>query len=199
MLDKHNEVIHQTWHIVPNNTPLIIRYCSKCNKKMNFYCSEKFRLNGNHTRIDIWLIYKCTKCDTTWKLTIKKGIKPHDLSRDIFDKFTNNDTELAWKYAFDRNFLKQQACIVNYADVTYSIEGFGSTDWSKPLVVHLKSLYTFDLKLSTFLAGVLGISVGKLRKLVDSEKLSTSLGCDIMKYRIRADLDVYIHAFWCRT
>jgi len=189
MTDKHNEA---TWNIVPTATPLIIRHCSKCNRKMEFYCSEKFRMNGNHTRIDIWLIYKCIKCDTTLKLTIYKGIKPHDISNTLFEQFTHNDTKLAWKYAFDRSFLKQNACIAKYTDIKYHVEGFEPNSLNNPLLVHLRSAYIFDLKLSAFLAGVLGISVGKLRGLVGDGMMTVSPVCDIMKYRIRADIDIFI-------
>ena len=31
-----------TLHITPITLPTINRHCSKCNKKMPFYCSEKF-------------------------------------------------------------------------------------------------------------------------------------------------------------
>ena len=152
-------------------------------------------MNGNHTRIDIWLIYKCLKCDTTLKLTIDRGIKPHDISRLLFDQFTHNDVQLAWKYAFDRSFLKQNACIVQYTNVKYNIEGFKPYDVGKPLYVHVKSKYIFDLKLSSFLAGILGISVGKLRNIVSDGLITVNPVCDIMKYRIRSDLDLCIKPF----
>ena len=180
---------------MPVETPLIIRHCSKCNMKKEFYCSEKFRLNGRHTKIDIWLIYKCTKCDTTWKLTIKKGIKPHDISQALFDKFTYNDKETAWKYAFDRHLLKQNECEIQYANMKYLVQGLDSDrDFSLPdsWLIHIKSPYFFELKLSAFLAKQLGISISKIKKLVDDGSIMTSLECDIMKYRIRTELDVML-------
>ena len=191
MLENHNEV---TWCIVPKNTPLIIRHCSKCNRKMEYYCSEKFRMNGNHTRIDIWLIYKCSKCDTTLKLTIDKGIKPHDISSELFDQFTHNDVKLAWDYAFDRNFLKRNDCVVQYTNVMYYIEGFEPQKWDNNLIVHLKSKYLFDLKLSVLLAGIFGISVSKLRSIVNDGLISVNPLCDIMKYRIKSDIEISIQA-----
>ena len=191
MLDKHkyDEI---TCNIVPTNTPLIIRHCSKCNRKMEFYCSEKFRMNANQTRVDIWLIYKCSKCDTTLKLTISKGIKPNDISSVLFDQFTNNDVQLAWKYAFDLNFLKQNACVVQYTNVKYRVEGLEPHDWSKSTLVHLNSTYIFNLKLSSFLAGILGISISKLRTIVDDGLIIANPTCDIMKYRIKSNMDIYM-------
>ena len=181
-----------TWLIVPTTTPTIIRKCSKCNKKMEFYCSEKFRVNANSTRVDIWLIYKCTKCDSTWKVAINKGIKPQDLPQELFDKFINNDTKLAWKYAFDRNLLKQNGCTLQYADIDYTVDGATAVD--APMHVHLKSEYFFELKLSLLLAKVLDISVSKLQKHVSAKMITTVPVLDIMKYKIRADLEVYINA-----
>jgi len=187
-MDKYNEAI---WRIVPQNTPAVIKHCSKCNKKMAFYCSEKFRLNSNQQRVDIWLIYKCTKCDTTWKLSLIRGIKPHDLTAQLFDKLTNNDKALAWKYAFDRNLLKQSGYEIDYSCVNYSVEGFNICAIERFVNVQLKSQYFFDLKLSTFLAKILGVSIGSIRKLVGENLITISLGCDIMRYKIRTDF--YLH------
>ena len=181
-----------TLRIIPKNTPVVVRHCSKCNKKMSFYCSEKFRLNSNSQRVDIWLIYKCRKCDTTWKLTLMRGIRPHDLAPEMFDKMTNNNKELAWKYAFDRQLLKQNGCDIDYSGVEYSIEGLNICKSDNPLLIHVASQYFFDLKLSAFLAEVLGTSVSGVRKMVDKGLITTSLDCDIMKYRIRADFDLEI-------
>ena len=189
MIDKYNEA---TWHIMPQNTPLILRHCSKCNRKMEYYCSEKFRINSNSKRADIWLIYKCSKCDTTLKLTINKGIKPQDMTSELFDQFTCNDADLAWKYAFNRHFLKQNECVVNYNNVKYIVKGLEARKWDRPFVIHLKSPFIFDLKLSTFLAGVFGISISQLRAIVDSGRIIVNPVCDIMKHRIKSDMDIYL-------
>ncbi|MCL2461566.1 MAG: DUF1062 domain-containing protein [Defluviitaleaceae bacterium] len=175
---------------------MVIKHCSKCGRKMEFYCSEKFRLNGNNTKFDIWLIYKCSKCDSTWKLTIMQGVKPRDLPAGLLERFFNNDAELARKYAFDRSLLKGSECELNYANVGYTIEGFDPADMplnsTAPLLVRLKSAYAFDLKLSVFLADVLGISISGVKRLAERGMLSASPGCDIMKYRIRADIDILL-------
>jgi hypothetical protein len=188
MLEK-NEIICR---IMPDNTPMIIRHCSKCNKNMPFYCSEKFRINSNGAKVDIWLIYKCEKCDTTWKLTISKGVKPCDLPPGKFEKYINNAAALAWEYAFDRGFLKQQSCKINYAHINYSVEGSETINQEFPLLIHLKSTYTFDLKLSKFLTGVFNISTSQLKTLVSIGKITTTPECDIMKHKIRADIDILV-------
>ena len=116
-----------------------------------------------------------------------RGIKPSDLTPVLFDKLTNNDKNLAWKYAFDRQLLKQSGCVIDYTDVGYTVDGFQMPDLNNPLCVHLTSQYFFDLKLSAVLAEQLQISVGDVRKLALQNLIATSLDCDIMKYRIRTD------------
>jgi len=186
---EHNKTI---WRIIPENMPQVIRHCSKCNKKMNFYCSEKFRINSNQQRADIWIIYKCSKCDTTWKLSLMRGVKPSELSPDLFDKFTNNDKDLAKKYVFDRQLLKQSGCEIDYSGIIYHVQDFEPHMLKSPLRVSIKSQYFFDLKLSAFLAGILGLSVGNIKKLADKGLIITSLKCNIMKYRIRADFELWL-------
>ena len=213
LMDKYSRA---TWRIIPASTPPIIRRCSKCNRKIEYNCSEKFRVNANQARVDIWLIYKCSKCDSTWKLTIEKGIRPRDVPAALFEQFINNDKSLAWQYAFDRHFLKQNACMVDYASVDYSVEGsdtvvmsenhpeaarfFASRQGSandagkvSPLLVRLECPYVFELKLSALLAKALCISVGQVRKLVESGAISAGPDIDIMKYRIKSNLEIFIH------
>jgi hypothetical protein len=159
---------------------------------MDFYCSEKFRMNGNHTRIDVWLIYKCAKCDTTLKLTIKKGIKPHDIPRELFDGFTHNDAALAWRYAFDKGFLRQNECIADYSGVKYTVEGAEPFDRDIPLRILVQGAYVFDLKLIVLLANAFGLSVGKLKDIIEGGFIESNPPCDIIKHKIKSDIEIYI-------
>lgn len=185
------------WTVRPLKTPVVIRNCSKCNKKMPFYCSEKFRLNGNHTRVDIWLIYKCEKCDSTWKLTLKKGIKPHDIPAELFERFINNDPLLAWEYAFDTRLLKQNACEMDYSCVGYTVEVTAADTAAgdalrAPLHIRIQCPHRFELKLSALLASRLGVSMQQLKKMVENGVVTASPTNDIIKYRIRANLEVWV-------
>lgn len=126
-----------------------------------------------------------------------RGIKPSDLTPELFDKLTNNDKELAWQYAFDRQLLKQSGCVIDYTGVDYCVYGSRESGSEESLHVYLTSQYFFDLKLSTFLADRLGLSVGEVRKLAQQNLISTSLDCDIMKYRIRANFTITLHRHSC--
>ncbi|WP_243015095.1 DUF1062 domain-containing protein, partial [Brevibacillus borstelensis] len=50
--------------------PPAIKYCKKCGKKTEYVCSGLFRVNAQCKYLDIWLIYKCSNCDSTWNMTI---------------------------------------------------------------------------------------------------------------------------------
>ncbi len=95
------------WGINAKNTPLLKKKCSHCDSD-RFYCSEKFRMNAQKKYIDIWLIYRCTKCDNTYNMTIFTRTKTELINKDLFKKFSENNLEIAWKYAFSlRNKSKK--------------------------------------------------------------------------------------------
>ena len=108
----------------------------------------------------------------------------------MFDKFVDNDAALAWKYAFDRTFLKQHDCMVDYSNVEYTVETTGECDWTLPAIpsiIHVISPYSFDLKLSALLAQMLDTSIGQIKRLAEMEQISASPEINIMKYRIKAN------------
>jgi hypothetical protein len=107
-----------------------------------------------------------------------------------FERFINNDAALAWEYAFDRGFLKRQNCTVEYTNVKYSYSNAENLYF--PMLLHMKSAYTFDLKLVKFLAGFLGISAQRVKKLVESGEIKTIPECDIVKHKIRGDIEIFI-------
>ena len=185
------EYAKATWHIVPANTPDIIRHCSKCNGKSEYYCSEKFRVNANGARVDIWLIYKCRKCDSTWKLAIHKGINPHKLPAGRFDLFIDNDKALAWHYAFDKHLLKQNSCVADYTSVKYSVEGYDKH--SGPQIVRIRCAYNFDLKLVTLLTYVLDTTAGEIKKCVEAGVISAPPDINIVRHRIKGDVTVIVN------
>ena len=37
----------------------IIHSCPRCSKKTHFKNTEKFRINANSNKLDIWLSYQC--------------------------------------------------------------------------------------------------------------------------------------------
>lgn len=95
------------WRVTPLQTPRIWHRCSKCGKMSLFYSSDQFRLNAHQRRVDVWLIYRCTLCDTTWNCTILTRCTPEEIGGERYQRFQQNDRDTAWAYAFDFALLNR--------------------------------------------------------------------------------------------
>jgi hypothetical protein len=98
------------YSLTPKESFKIIRKCSGCGKKSIYINSNKFRVNANGNRIDVWLIYQCYKCKHTYNLTIYERLRKDSLSIDLYTGFMENDEELAKEYGKDKSlFIKNKA------------------------------------------------------------------------------------------
>jgi len=64
-------------------------------------------VNGQKKNLDVWLIYKCTVCNTTWNLTILSRIAPRSIPPELLTGFHENDPDLANRYANDAALIKR--------------------------------------------------------------------------------------------
>jgi len=94
------------WRITPLTTPRIHRHCPHCGDR-RFASTDRFRLNANKQRIDVWLVCRCETCDATWNLTILTRTHHGDIDPDLFERMTRNDPETARACAFDAEILSR--------------------------------------------------------------------------------------------
>lgn len=95
---------------VPDKSFNIIRRCSVCGGKSIYINSNKFRVNANGNRIDVWLIYQCKKCKHTYNLTIYERLRKDTLSLELYKGFMENDEELSKVYDTDKSlFVRNKA------------------------------------------------------------------------------------------
>lgn len=85
----------------------VIHRCGGCGKKQEFLNSGKFRVNANGRCIDVWLIYRCSKCKHTWNLTVFQRRSPDKIPPELYARFLDNDPQLAAEYGSDPAFLKR--------------------------------------------------------------------------------------------
>lgn len=97
--------IEYIWKIIPKETPAVEITCTRCNNN-RFICSDKFRINSNKKLSDVWLIYKCSYCENTWKMSIMTRKNLSHISHDLFYGFQENNVDLAWRYAFNKSIAK---------------------------------------------------------------------------------------------
>ncbi|MGN1025845.1 MAG: DUF1062 domain-containing protein [Faecousia sp.] len=87
----------------------VFHRCGGCGKKQAFVNTGKFRVNANGNRVDVWLIYRCGKCKHTWNLTVYERRNPGRIPAEEYERFLENDPELAAAYGKDIAFLKRNA------------------------------------------------------------------------------------------
>lgn len=109
------------WDIIPSDKPKVIRNCPKCGKKTHYLNTEKFRVNANKNLIDAWLIYQCSKCKSTWNLTLYERISPGDIDQKEYEKLLANDKELAEIYGFDISVHNRNKAELIFDSIDYKI------------------------------------------------------------------------------
>ena len=93
------------WTLVVERAPTVTRRCPRCEVARPFAHTGKFRVNGHGRRVDAWLIYGCTRCGFTWKLTLFTRVPPSVIGRERYQRFMDNDPAEALAVACDRALL----------------------------------------------------------------------------------------------
>lgn len=158
--------IEYVWEIIPKETPVIEKKCGRCNNNQ-FICSEKFRINSNKKMSDVWLIYKCTHCHSTWNMDILTRVNLSQIDLDLFSLFQENNVDLAWQYAFDKSIHQMNKIRTNgnvevdIIDVSKNI--FHSKE--KLIVVSINSKYHLTIPIRKILKQKLTFSIKQLDEL----------------------------------
>jgi hypothetical protein len=152
--------IEVCWHIIPLSTPHALRHCAQCGTRRRFVSSDKFRLNAQQRKIDVWLVYKCLVCAQTWNCTIVTRQTPEDIGEDLYQRFVRNDRMLAWRYAFDSSLLHRAGVRVDEA-VAVRVEQAvrpGMEGIVRPQQIRLVLDYPCTLRLDRLLAQACQVS-----------------------------------------
>lgn len=178
-----------TWDIQYISSPPAIKYCKKCSKKTEYLCSGLFRINAQRKYLDIWLIYKCSDCDSTWNMTIYSRISPKSIAPEILDEFHNNNEELAKKYAMDTELMRKNGVEVGLPK--YKILGT-NVNFNTPTELHIKSSYPSRLKVSSLLREKMNLSQSAFKQMITSGSIRSTNGLDLKKCRLQADVTLII-------
>lgn len=169
------------WEVQYLSPPTIIKHCKRCGKKTEYASSGQFRVNAQKKHLDIWLIYKCIHCSTTWNAAIYSRIDSKSLNPDLLDLFYANDEALADQYAMDTKFLRQNG--VEIGSYYYNVTGgcFSSND---PVELHIISRSTSNIKVSSVIREKLGLSVKIFKDLLSQGHIKDRSGQDLEKCRL---------------
>ncbi len=156
------------WELVPLETPKVEKNCSRC-ANAQFECSEKFRINSCKKITDVWLIYKCTNCDYTWKMDIIVRKNVSNIDPNLLVKFQENDRALAWHYAFNKNTLGNNKVQVNW-NIPFSFNGCTEElleTCGNPVTIILKSEYELGISIRKVLQKILPFSNKHIERLIE--------------------------------
>ena len=154
----------ERWTLTPSGEPQVLRYCSKCGEIGRFGQSGRFRVNANGRHLDVWLIYKCQRCDATWNLTILTRVRPEQIERGLLDAFTSNAAVTARRCAFDKTLLQRSSASPCYDGLAYTVTREWLAD-GPGLTVDCP--FDFDLRLDRLLSDTLGLSRSQSRRRLE--------------------------------
>lgn len=98
------------------HAPTITWRCATCHRAEVFTCSDRFRTNSNGKLVDIWLIYRCRRCDATKNITVIERTRVRDVSRDLLRAAERNDPAMARRLARNIDLLRRSGAAVNSGD-----------------------------------------------------------------------------------
>jgi len=157
------------WEIIPLETPKVVKKCSRCTNN-EFQSSDNFRVNSCKKVIDVWLIYKCTHCDFTWNMDILVRKNVTSIEPGMFKKFQENNRELAWYFAFNKNTLSNNKVQPNW-DISFTFKRciHEAEHDSNGLTVILTSEYELGISINKALQQMLFTSNTQIKRLIEKE------------------------------
>lgn len=157
------------WRIIPLETPRIMRHCAKCGQNRAFASSDNFRLNAQQRKIDVWLLYRCLTCESTWKCTIFTRCTPEAIGKELYARLQHNDRDLAWRYAFDFSLLHhlgvQVDTMVKFRLERIPLNGAGVDGGGQKICLELAQ--PCNIRLDRLLAEALNVSRARLQRWCD--------------------------------
>ncbi|MCT4544938.1 MAG: DUF1062 domain-containing protein [Vallitalea sp.] len=184
------------WEIIPLTLPMVKKNCCKCGNNSLFINSNKFRVNANKNKLDIWLIYQCEKCKSTWNMSIYERINYKDIDPTIYKLFLNNDIELAKQYGFDIAIHNKNKVNIDYENIEYEIIGekidILEENFNKKIILDITCKYPFGLRVDKVLSKKLGVSREKIKKLHKNSLIYGDCKKDLLREKINNNIKIYI-------
>lgn len=169
------------YEIIPKESFSVIRGCAGCCRKTNFINTNKFRVNANGSKLDVWLIYQCETCRHTLNLTIYERKKVSSIPKEEYDCFLRNEEELAEKYGRDMSLFQKNKAEIDLERVNYDIvkqcdtaqcedRGDGAAG-EGGLVLTIRNTYGLKIRPEKQLAEILGMSRSQVQKMLQEGEL----------------------------
>jgi hypothetical protein len=175
------------WRVIPSNQPVVIRNCPKCGNHSTYESTGSFRVNANQSNIDVWLIYQCKKCKSTWNMEILSRINSNTIDKELYIKYQKNDQDLAKHYAFDIAAHHKNKSTLCYDNIAYEILGdrFSLTQLQENIEIQVVCDYPMDIRLDKILCKQLNASRETIKKLGNTGHITGKGIKDIAKVKMK--------------
>lgn len=171
------------------NTPTVVRYCKHCGTKTAFASSGLFRVNAQQKALDIWLIYKCITCDTTWNQSIYSRVNPHSLAPALLHGFHTNDSKLAMQYATDSSLAKRNGAELGIPEVELIGE---QPELAEATQIHLLAEWPSEHRAAAAIRSKLGLSRTEFDRYCETGKINCVSGQNLKKCKLSGTIIIEI-------
>ncbi|MDK2867085.1 MAG: hypothetical protein PWP51_2455 [Clostridiales bacterium] len=183
--------------IIPGGAFKVLQNCSGCHCKTTFYSTNRFRVNANGNKIDIWLIYQCEKCKHTYNMTIYERCSIQMITREAYEGFTKNSTDLAFAYGTDQNFFAENRAEVDWSNTLYHIKRKSNLPFEEEQFFHEEDLlivynhYAIKVRTDKIVAEILNLTRSEVKRLEKSGLIVLSESRQEHKLSIEIKGDLY--------
>ena len=167
---------NKKYKIITKNSFEIIHPCSGCSDKESFINTNRFRVNANGNKLDVWLIYQCKKCKHTLNIPIYERISHAKIDNKEYKLFLENNHELAEKYGIDVTFLKSRKLDVDIQNGSFAVLDRDTLvtekiSYQSGISVSVQNDTNIKFKTEKIVSMIFNISRSKAKKMIDNNEL----------------------------
>ena len=190
-----NRDYRKKWIITHEKLPAVLRRCSKCGRKTEFENSGKFRVNANGGLLDVWMIYRCSRCETTWNLAVYERTEVSSLDENEYRGFMENRSSLAEKYGSRKKLFAEKKAELAAGPGGFSVQILDTPElcedeaWNE-VEIHLAAC--LQPRIDALFAGELGFTRTRVKDLCRRGLLREAAGTVKAGDRVRDGQVFYI-------
>jgi hypothetical protein len=93
-------MLHVLWRVEALELPALSRPCARCARAARFVCTERFRVNANGDRLDVWLLYRCADCGEPHRQRVLRRARERALPAGRLAAYRADESTLVRRCAF---------------------------------------------------------------------------------------------------
>ena len=183
------------WELVPTTIPAVRKKCPKCGEKTDYISTGKFRINANKNSIDVWLIYQCEKCKTSWNMDIYDRVKAGSLDNKEYKRFSENEEELAKEYGFDIGIHNKNKVELRIKDVEYDVKKvklLEAVSEKDETIIKIRCKYPCETRIDRLLADNMNISRNSVKRMYEEGYIILENDKNLLKSKVEDGMVIRI-------